>query len=72
MIGRKMPFGLARVLGSCYVAWAIVLGGCAQDLNEALMKRVGQEVQWRDLQRDLADPLFQGLNTVGGTRWGFK
>ncbi len=54
VIGRKMPFGLARVLGSCYVAWAIVLGGCAQDLNEALMKRVGQEVQWRDLQRDLA------------------
>lgn len=46
-----MPFALASLLGSCFLAWVVVLGGCAPDLNEALMRRVGQEVQFGDLQR---------------------
>ena len=64
-----MPFGSASFLGSCFLAWIVVLGGCAQDLNEALMKRVGQEVQWHDLQRDLAGQQPQSVVLEGRIAW---
>lgn len=69
MLGRKTPVSLTGLLRPFLVVWIVVLGGCASGMNEALMERVGQEMEIGEVQRGSARQQPQRVVLEGRIAW---